>query len=149
MREIDFTVKTLLKPILKGYSPMLLVIRRNWSNIFGEKYYEFCEPEKVYFQKDKKNEGVLYIKAFNNIISFYIENNKIFILEKINSIFGYNLIKDIKIKQDPRIIKSYKKINKTLDVEATKSIEIKVQNVEDNNLKHCLEELGNSIFLNK
>ena len=72
----------------------------------GEKFYEFCEPEKTYFNKNKKNDGILYIKCFNNVISFYIENNKNYILEKINAIFGYTIIKDIKLKQFSQIHKA-------------------------------------------
>ena len=97
--EINFLLKDLLKPILKNYSPIILILKRNWCNILGEKYYEFCEAENVYFSKNKKNHGILNIICFNNVISFYIENNKFFILDKINAIFGYCLIQDIKVKQ--------------------------------------------------
>lgn len=149
MKEIDLVVKDILKPILKNYSPIILIIRRNWNNLIGEKYYEFCEPEKVSFKKDMKKNATLYIKCFNTIIAFYIENNKSFILEKINSIFGYNLIGDLKIKQDPRIIKTYKKTEakiKDSDIETINSI---TTNIENEELKNSLKELGNSLFLNK
>ena len=107
MKDINYLVRDIVKPITKNYSPVLLILTRNWENIIGEKYAEFCEVEKVSFQKNKKNDGTIYIKAFNNVISFYIENNKEFILEKINAIFGYSLISKIFIKQTPKIVKQY------------------------------------------
>lgn len=149
MKEINFIVKNVLKPILKNYSPVILIIRRNWNTLLSEKYYEFCEPEKVSFKKDKKNDATLYIKCFNTVISFYIENNKMFILEKINSIFGYNLIGDIKIRQDPRIIKQYKKATPKIKEEDLNVINSAIYNIENEELKNSLKDFGNSLFLNK
>lgn len=145
MKEINFIVKGILKPILKNYSPIIVILRRNWESILGEKYFEFCEPEKVTFMKDKKNDGTIYIKCFNAVISFYIENNKSFILEKINSIFGYCLICNIKIKQEPKIVKQYKKSKIKIENEKVKK---STDNIENDELKNSLKELGNSLFSN-
>jgi len=139
----------MVKPFLKNYSPVILILKRNWKNIFGEKYFEFCEPEKVYFQKDKKNDGVLYIIAFNAVISFYIDNNKEFILEKINSIFGYKLIKDLRIKQNPKIISQYLKNVIKLDKNQKNEIENKINKIEDTDLKKSLEYLGEILYYSK
>ena len=149
MKEIDTVVKDILKPILKNYSPVILIMRRNWNTLIGEKYYEFCEPERILFKKDKKNDATLYIKCFNSVISFYIENNKMFILEKINSIFGYNLIGDIKIKQDPRIIKQYKKPLPKIEDGDLNKINSVITDVENEELKNALKDFGNSLFTKK
>ncbi len=148
MKEINIVVKDVIKPILKNYSPVIIIIRRNWNAIIGERYFDFCEADKVFFQKNKKNDGNLYVKCFNNVISFYIENNKLFIIEKINSIFGYHLINDIKIKQEPKIIKQYKKAQILNDGDR-QSIKNIVECVDNKDLKNVLESLGNSIFLEK
>lgn len=149
MKEIDSIVKDILKPILKSYSPVILIVKRNWANLMGEKYYEFCEPEKATFKKGKKNDGTLYIKCFNNVISFYIENNKLFILEKINSIFGYNLIGDIRIKQEPKIIKRYGKKSSVLDEENSSKIFDITKDIESEELKNSLKDFGTILFLEK
>lgn len=149
MKEINIVVKDILKPILKNYSPIILIMRRNWNALLGEKYYEFCEPEKVSFKKDKKNDATLYVKCFNTVISFYIENNKMFILEKINSIFGYNLIGDIKIKQDPRIIRQIKKSLPKLKNDDLEKIDSIITDIENEELKNSLKDFGNSLFSNK
>ena len=149
MKDIDFLLKDLLKPILKGYSPLLLILKKNWLNIIGEKYYEFCEVDKVIFPKNKKNDGILYIICFNNIISFYIENNKIFVIEKINAMFGYNLIQDIKIKQKPKLIKNNNnKKSKTITQNEENILVDATINIENDSLKESLKNLGKIIYLN-
>jgi hypothetical protein len=105
MMNLGIFVDKLLKPILKDYSPTLLILNRNWSSIVGDKYREYCIPDKVIFVKNTKNNGILYIKVFNSVVSFYIDNNKKILIEKINTIFGYSMIKDIKLKQEPKIVK--------------------------------------------
>lgn len=146
MKDINYLVRNIVKPITKNYSPVLLILTRNWENIIGEKYIDFCEVEKVSFQKNKKNDGTIYIKAFNNVISFYIENNKEFILEKINAIFGYSLISKIFIKQTPKIVKQYQQNTKKInDNDKQFLIEI-TKNLEENELKESLNELGKTIL---
>lgn len=146
MKDINYLVRNIVKPITKNYSPVLLILTRNWENIIGEKYVDFCEVEKVSFQKNKKNDGTIYIKAFNNVISFYIENNKEFILEKINAIFGYSLISKIFIKQTPKIVKQYQQNTKKInDNDKQFLIEI-TKNLEENELKESLNELGKTIL---
>lgn len=149
MKDINCLVRNIVKPITKNYSPVLLILTRNWENIIGEKYAEFCEVEKVSFQKNKKNDGTIYIKAFNNVISFYIENNKEFILEKINSIFGYFLISKIFIKQTPKIVKQYQQNTKKISDNNKEFLNKLIQNFEENELKKSLNELGISILKNK
>ena len=122
---------------------------RNWKNIVSEKYFEFCEPDKVTFQKNKKNNGTVYIKCFNNVVSFYIENNKFFIIEKINAIFGYSLISNIKIKQDPKIIEKVKNKVKNINDKDQKVVENSIKNIQDSTLKDALASLGISIFYKK
>lgn len=146
MKDINYLVRNIVKPITKNYSPVLLILTRNWENIIGEKYVDFCEVEKVSFQKNKKNDGTIYIKTFNNVISFYIENNKEFILEKINAIFGYSLISKIFIKQTPKIVKQYQQNTKKInDNDKQFLIEI-TKNLEENELKESLNELGKTIL---
>lgn len=149
MKDINYLVRDIVKPITKNYSPVLLILTRNWENIIGEKYADFCEVEKVSFQKNKKNDGTIYIKAFNNVISFYIENNKEFILEKINAIFGYSLISKIFIKQTPKIVKQYQQNTKKISDNDKQFLADITQNLEENELKDSLNKLGEMILKNK
>lgn len=149
MKDINYLVRNIVKPITKNYSPVLLILTRNWENIIGEKYADFCEVEKVSFQKNKKNDGTICIKAFNNIISFYIENNKEFILEKINAIFGYSLISKIFIKQTPKIVKQYQQNTKKISDNDKQFLADITQNLKESELKESLNKLGEMILKNK
>lgn len=145
MKEINRIIGTMLKPVLKNYSPVILLIRRNWEQIVGAKYVDFCEVDRVGFQKNKRNDGVAYITTFNNVVSFYIQNNKIFILDKINSIFGYSLIVDIKLKQVPKVVKIQKK-EIAVDKKNVMAIEQMTEGLGDNDLKTSLIKLGLSLY---
>jgi hypothetical protein len=105
MLPIGHLVDNLLKPLLKDYFPTILILNRNWENIIGAKYHQYCKAHKVSFKKNEKSKGILYIDAFNSVVSFYIKNNENILIEKMNTIFGNDMIGSIKIKQDPRIIK--------------------------------------------
>ncbi|MDD2839565.1 MAG: DciA family protein [Rickettsiales bacterium] len=146
MKDINFIIRDIIKPITKNFSPVLLILIRNWKNIIGEKYYEFCEVKSISFPKGKKNGGTIYINAFNNVISFYIENNKYYILEKINSIFGYGLISDIKIKQLPKVVQRYKANIIKLSDNDTKIIDNLTSDVSNSELKKSLKNLGEELF---
>jgi hypothetical protein len=104
MQPLTIFVSQFLKPVLKGFNPIILILMRNWKLILSEKYYTYCTPKKVVFQKGKKGDGTLYITAYNNIATFYIANNSIAIIEKINALNGYNIVKDIKVQLEPKII---------------------------------------------
>jgi hypothetical protein len=104
MKQIGFLVEQLLKPILKDYSPVKLIIKRNWEDIIGNTHYKYCDLDKVIFLKNKGNCGAIYIKIYNSPTSFFIENNKSVIIERINILFGYTIINSVKIKQEPKII---------------------------------------------
>ena len=69
----------------------------NWNNIVNE-YGKIIFPEKVYFLKHEKNNGVLILnvqRGFGTEIQMQIPK----ILDKINNYLGYKAISKIKIKQ--------------------------------------------------
>jgi len=150
MREVRFIVDSIIKPALKGHQPALLIIKRNWDSIITDRYRSSCEAEKVSFKRGEKNYGVLYIVSFNGVASFYIENNRMFVIDKINTIFGYSLIQEIKIRQEPRevqiqdLTQSFKTPT-ILDANTRKIIDIKLKSVSDAELKRALEELGKTM----
>ena len=147
MKDLKSSLRNVLKDKINNYNSSILIIKRNWFNIIGKKYYDFCEADKILFKKNKNLEGFLYVKCYNTTISFYIEQYKILILEKINLIFGYDLIKDIRIIQSPKFIKIYQKKEKIkLTKEEEEEIEKKTKNIKDKELKEIFKNL---IILNK
>ncbi|MDR2526635.1 MAG: DUF721 domain-containing protein [Rickettsiales bacterium] len=103
MQKIDFFTNKILNSILKGYSPVMLTLHRNWKDIIGVDYYKICAPEKIVFVKGKRNFGTLYVKIYNSVPLLFINSDKKTIIERINTVFGDNIVKDIKIKQFPTL----------------------------------------------
>ena len=69
----------------------------NWNNIAGQ-YANVTFPDKIKFDKKKKNEGQMIIKVQNGF-GPEIQHAIPFLLNQINSRFGYKAIIKIKIVQ--------------------------------------------------
>jgi len=131
-----------------NYNPALLILNKNWLEIIGERYYKYCKPEKIYFKKNQKGNGVLYVVVYSPVLSMYIDSNKNFILDKINTFFGYKAVADLKIKQVPKLVEDYCKKKKTKTVNKTEEQEFlsNVNQSMNEGLKEELEELGRSML---
>lgn len=131
-----------------NYHPALLVINRNWMDIIGEQYYKYCKPERVYFRKNQKGNGILYVVVYSPVLSMYIDSNKRFILDKVNRFFGYQAVADIKIKQTPKIVEEYckKKVAKNIKKNEKERLLSNLKDDMDEELKSSLKELGENIL---
>ena len=69
----------------------------NWKNIAGQ-YADLTFPDKIKFDKKKNNEGQIIIKVQNGF-GPEIQHAIPFLLNQINSRFGYKAIVKIKIIQ--------------------------------------------------
>lgn len=143
-RSLKNVSRLLLKPILKNPKfNFFYTIANNWSNIVTEKYVDYCYVQKVSLDKENR-QGKVYLISFNSAVSFYLNNNKQYIIEKINTLFGYNATTDIFIKEIPTFIhkKSIKQVHDDIEIE----LPIDVSN---NILKQSLLNLAKSIKLDK
>ena len=139
-RSFQNIARNILKPILKNPKfNFFYTISNNWINVVGSKYLDYCCVKKVSLDKDGK-QGNIYIVSYNSATSFYLNNNKQHIIERINTLFGYNAVLNIYIKEIPTIVrkKNIKKnaINKEVNL---------CLNVENEGLKRALMELGGSL----
>lgn len=150
-RNLENNISKLIKPILKKKKDHFRIIndlRKNWQEIIGEKYYQYCYPKKVTINQDKK--AVLFIGSYNSAVAFALEGNQNIILEKIASHFGYKIISNIKISQELKEIKLKKKEKKIkLDTKDENLIQENIKNIKDESLKDVLHKLGQSIFNKK
>lgn len=99
--SIKNSMNFLLKEKLK--SPKFTALSKiysNWEKIVGQKYLNYSYPSKITLDNEQKH-GSLYVVSSNPIASFYLNNNKIYVLEKINTFFGYNAIQKIYVIENP------------------------------------------------
>lgn len=140
MIPFQFYSRIILKPILKNPKcAFLYTLANNWSNIIISKYLDYCKLEKVTLNKEKK-QGNVYMITYNSATSFYINNNKEYIIEKMNCLFGYKAVLKLYVKEVPTVVKKKEKIK------INTNFSLKNENI-NSELKSALEELGSTIYV--
>ena len=125
--------KTLKKHLRKGgYNYSNIV--DNWANMVSKKISDSCYPLTLKMNKDMRD-GILVLNVVHGK-EIEIEYQKNEIIDKINSFFGYNCIKNISLKIiQEKIIKKDKLLPK---IKNLKNINEKIKNVNNPQLKISL-----------
>ena len=125
--------KTLKKHLRKGgYNYSNIV--DNWTRMVSKKISNACYPITVKMGKDMKD-GNLVLNVIHGK-ELDVEYKKNEIIDKINSFFGYNCVKQVKLKViSNKIIRRNKVLPKIKDF---KKIDEKIKKVENNQLKSSL-----------
>ena len=117
----------------------------NWTKIVGRDVSDFCYPIKIKISKDINN-GILILNVIHGN-ELKIEYDKQKILDKINSFFGYNYVKEIKLQitQENTDIKP-----RGLDLKKNEDkFNKKIDKVKNRNLKDSLEKLVKAYSVKK
>ena len=134
LRPVSKTLPKGLKTILKkgGYNYSTII--NNWTQLVGKKISDISYPRSIKTGKDLKN-GVLILNV-NHGDQLLVEYSKKEIVDKINTFFGYQFIKEVKIsliknkiiqknsylRKKERILKYEDKINKISDTNLRKNL---------------------------
>ena len=147
---LEKNLSRILKPVLFKKKTDFLVINnlsKNWQKIVGENCWQFCLPKKIKFEKNKKANGLLTIGAHNSSVAFYLEAGTNLIIQNIASYYGYKIVSEIRIIQEPKTIKiEQKKTAPKLNPEQEELITNSIKSIKDEGLKSILQQLGTSIF---
>ena len=127
--------KTFKKHLRKGgYNYSNIV--DNWAKIVNKKISDACYPITVKMGKDMKDGNLVLSVVHGKELE--VEYEKKEIMDKINSFFGYNCIKQVTLKViSNKIIKHKKVLPKIKDL---KQIDEKIKKVENNQLKNSLSK---------
>ena len=140
LRPLANTLPPQIKKVLKKNGFNLSSIVDNWTKIIGNEISNKCYPINIKAQGNSKDVTLILNVIHGKEID--IEYNKKNIVDKINSYFGYNFIKSIKIK----IINT--KFTNSFNAENLKkksnNFDDSLKKVEDINLKNKLEKLVNA-----
>ena len=125
--------KTFKKHLRKGgYNYSNIV--DNWTKMVSKEISDACYPLTVKMGKEMKN-GSLVLNVIHGK-ELDVEYKKNEIIDKINSFFGYNCIKQITLKViSNKIIRDKKVSSKIKDF---KQIDEKIKKVKNNQLKNSL-----------
>jgi len=137
-KTLPRTVRGILKKSGYNYSEIV----NKWSSLVDKNISESSYPRSIKLAKNNGN-GILVIavKRGNELI---VEYSKDTIIRKINSYFGYNLIKNIKLEtyNNKHINKSKKQI---MINQFSKNFEKKISEVKNENIKNSLIKLIKTI----
>ena len=126
--------KTLKKHLRKGgYNYSNIV--DNWTRIVSKNISDACYPITVKMSKEMRN-GTLVLNVVHGK-EMEVEYMKKEIIDKINSFFGYNCIKQVSLKIVQDTIKSKKKVFPK--IKNLPRIEEKMDKIKDNHLKNSLK----------
>ncbi len=143
LRPFNNSLPRGIKSILKknGYNYSEIISR--WDTLVGKDISSCAHPKSIRMKK-KDKDGTLILKV-NRGDEINIEYSKNEIMNKINSFFGYQLIKDIKIekKNTINLLKKNKK-NKYKFIKE-KEIKNKIKKVKNESVKNSLLELVNEM----
>lgn len=152
LASVSQTILPLAKQFLGAKGFVEIDILTGWSTIVGEELAEFSLPQKIDFPRGQKSNGTLHLSVLSGAFALEIQHREKYILEKINTHFGYQAVSKIKIIQDTNL--ATEKLDKTADEKP----EIKISREEENyindltsdlnntELKKILVKLGKSVF---
>ena len=137
LRPFSSTIPRGLKKILRkgGYNFSSIV--DNWTKIIGKDISSKCYPLKIKNNKEFDN-GVVFLNVLHGK-ELEIEYEKKNIMDKINSFFGYEIIKNIKLK----IVRANKKMKDKKEIlnNSNSKLKYKLKQVKDPELKKTLNKL--------
>lgn len=120
----------------------------DWSSIVGEQVASRCIPKQLAFKRSsERREGTLTLRVESGFATelVYLEQQ---LLERINAHFGYRAVAKLKLIQGPVIDPNQRrrKALKTLSGKEKSALDAKVADVEDEDLRKALSDLGAAVF---
>ena len=125
-----------LKKLLKKGSYNFSNIVDNWTKMVGKNLSDACYPSTVKMGKEMNNGTLVLNVIHGNEVT--VEYSKQEIMDKINSFFGFNCIKEVKLKvvQEKKLLKNNLPLN-----EIKLNYSNKLENIKNEGLKKTLNKL--------
>ena len=125
-----------LKKLLKKGSYNFSNIVDNWAKMVGKDLSNACYPSTVKMGKEMSN-GTLVLNVIHGN-ELTVEYSKQEIMDKINSFFGFNCIKEVKLK----VVQEKRLFNADLTSNVAKlKYSNKLENIKNEGLKKNLSKL--------
>ena len=125
----------------------------DWSGIVGEELAAYTLPQKIDFKPNQKNNGILHLMVPSGAFALEIQHREKFILQKINTYFGYNAVSGLRIIQNASVPlqellpKEPARPRRKLVTAAEENyIEELTHKINHPELKEILIKLGQSVF---
>ncbi|WP_051908835.1 DUF721 domain-containing protein [Candidatus Odyssella acanthamoebae] len=136
----------LTTPISQQQGFVRASILLDWHLIVGERFANFCQPEKISFPLERRTGGRLTLKT-SSAFALEISHLETVLVERINRYFGYRAVDKLLIKNGritPRIIK--KQPQPQVSPEQLSHIEGMLEGIKNSALRSALIELGKGVY---
>lgn len=125
----------------------------NWEEIAGTELAAFSVPSKIEFKKGERTGGILWIEVAGGAFALEISLKSKVLMEKVNTFFGYDAVKSLKIVQNPSVnIKVKQDIHNPEKILVTKEEETYIkalsEGVQNPELGEALKRLGCAVAAN-
>lgn len=130
-------------------------ILTGWNKIVGKELAQYSFPQKIEFKKGQKNNGILYLGVPAGAFALELQHKSKYIIDKINTYFGYNAVSEIRIIQNSTLLPREEKKTplaptpNRLTKEEKNFINELANGIENPNLKNILIKLGQNVFNEK
>lgn len=146
-------VNPLLRQLLGNNGMLFMELLNSWENIVGKDIAAYCLPRNISFKKDERTNGCLEIIVLAGAFAMEIGQKQPYIIEKINTFFGYPAISRLKINQTgnpenflltKKPIEKVKK--KVVTAEEESYITELTKDINNEELRQSLENIGRAVF---
>lgn len=155
LSSISQTILPFAKRILGKKGFVEVDILTNWHKIAGDELADYSFPQKIDFRRGEKTNGILHLCVPTGAFALEIQHREKFILEKINTYFGYCAVSGLKIIQNNDLTLEDMKKNNPPQAEKNlvtpdeeNYIKSLAGDVNNSELKEILVKLGKSVFNN-
>lgn len=146
-------VSKLTKKLFGDKGTAEIEILGNWASIAGEELAKATQPMRIDFKPQARSEGTLHLACENGAYALEIAHKTPYLIDKINTFFGYRAVSQIKIHQGLSLSAEKNSSNaihnpekKLVTPEEETYIKEIVSGVQNPDLKAQLESLGRKIF---
>ena len=144
LRTVSNSLPKAINKILKKGGHNYSSIINNWTDMVGKETSKLCYPKSIKTNKDL-SDGILVLNVSHGD-QLQVEYTKKDMIDKINSFFGYNFIKQVKISLIDEKINMKNNIH--FSNLKNKKFNKKIDEIENLNLKRKLGNLAKE-FKNK
>lgn len=154
-------ISQLIRPVVKKFLPQKNVIFQQlfdiWPDIVNGTEAVGTIPDKITFTRQQQKDGILAIWAQSGAQATEITYNRMMLVQRINSVFGYALVADIKVTAYPsgslgglgglntkKTAANPKKVNSDQGI-PSQSLDKILSGISNPELRHTLSELGRVI----
>ena len=152
LNRLSRTLDSFSRKILGSRGFVEVDILTEWDKIVGSELAQYSFPQKISFGKEKNN-GTLYLAVPSGAYALELQQRSKFIIDKINTYFGYNAVSNIKIIQNagmvPLQLPQEKKHKISVTQEQKDQITALTNEINNEDLKNILIKLGENIFSEK